>query len=324
MRKLSIVFLSIIAALATAAQAQERSPIVRLDPALDAIVPLDAKVEKLADNFRSNECPVWVRKGGYLLFRDSGYPPSDIPNTILKWSPGDGKVSIFLKDMNCVTLDRQGRGVYITGGADRQIVRVENDGRRTVLATEFEGKRLTALNDLVYKSDGALYVTNPEPERDNPSVYLLRGGKLQLVIKDMPHPNGLAFSPGEKYLYVNDTFAMTIRRFDVQPDDTLSNARLVIDENADKAHPYPDHGFPDGMKVDQKGNIYCGGPGGLWIISPEGKHLGTILFSENNVDPRPAIGVGNLAFGDADGKALYLTVRTALYRIRLKIPGIRP
>jgi gluconolactonase len=322
MRNLSIVLMSIMASVATAAQAQERSPIVRLDSGLDAIVPRDAKVEKLADNFRSNECPLWVRNGGYLLFRDSGDPGSNVPNNMLKWSPGDGKVSLFLQDMNCVTLDRQGRGVYIRGDAERQIVRVENDGRRTVLATEFEGKRLTALNDLVYKSDGALYVTNADA--NTPSVYVLRDGKLREVIKDMRRPNGLAFSPDEKYLYVADTFAMTIMRFDVQPDDTLSRPRLLIDENADKAHPYPDHGFPDGMKVDQQGNIYCGGPGGLWIISPEGKHLGTILFSENDVDPRPAIGVANLAFGDADGKALYLTVRTALYRIRLNIPGIRP
>ena len=123
-------------------------------------------------------------------------------------------------------------------------------------------------------------------------------------------PNGLAFAPGEKYFYVNDSFKKTIMRFEVQPDDTIANGQVFIDMTPDKAP-----GAPDGMKVDRKGNVYCTGPGGFWIMSPEGKHLGTVKTPE-----LPA----NLAFGDADGKTLYLTARTGLYRIHLKIPGIRP
>jgi gluconolactonase len=285
---------------------------------------------------------VWDRKGGYLLFSDT---PA---NVIDKWNPVDRKISVFLNQpssgnavqtngssgtatassipgSNGITLDRQGRVVYVSVG-DHAIVRLEKDGRRTVLASQYDGKPLSVPNDLVYKSDGALYFTDPgvRDSPDIPTVYLLKGGKLRIATRDVSFPNGLAFAPGEKYLYVNNTLKSTITRFDLRPDDTLSNARLIIDENADGAHAYPDHGYPDGMKVDQKGNIYCTGPGGLWIVSPQGKHLGTILFDENNVEPKRGIGVSNLAFGDADGKTLYLTARTALYRVRLKIPGIRP
>jgi gluconolactonase len=126
----------------------------------------------------------------------------------------------------------------------------------------------------------------------------------------LPRPNGLAFSPDEKYLYVNDTDKRLIRRYQVQANDTIANGQVFIDMSADKTP-----GAPDGMKVDQQGNVYCSGPGGVWIMSPDGKHLGTIKAPE-----QPA----NFAFGDADGKTLYLTARTGLYRIRLKMAGIRP
>lgn len=337
MRLRSLV-LPIFLFLTVGLNAQKRDPIVRLDPELDKIVPRGAKVEKLAGNFQSNEGPVWVRDGGYLIFSDT---PA---NVIDKWNPVDGKVSVFLEHpskndtpqtntqggssvagSNGTTLDRQGRLVYVSVG-DHAIVRVEKDGQRTVLASEYDGKPLSRPNDLVYKSDGALYFTDPgrRDTPDIPTVYLLKDGKLQIATREVSYPNGLAFAPGEKSMYINNTIKMTISRFEVQPDDTVRNGQLVIDENADGAHAYPDHGFPDGMKVDQKGNIYCTGPGGLWIVSPQGKHLGTILFDENNVEPKPGIGVSNLTFGDADGKTLYLTVRTALYRIRLNISGIRP
>jgi gluconolactonase len=198
---------------------------------------------------------------------------------------------------------------------------LEADGRRTVLADRYDGKRLNSPNDLVYKSDGSLYFTDPpaglrgmdkDPRKELSfnGVYLLKNGKLQLLNQDMPLPNGIAFSPDEKFLYVNDSIKQTITRFDVQPDDTITNRKLFIDMSSDKAP-----GAPDGMKLDEKGNVYCTGPGGFWIISPEGKHLGTVLTSE---------GPANLAFGDADGKTLYLTARTGLYRIRLKIAGMRP
>ena len=330
--------LIVFAFLTAGVHAQQRDPIVRLDPELDKIVPPGAKVEKLAGGFQSNEGPVWDRKGGYLLFSDT---PA---NVIDKWNPVDGKVSVFLDHpskndslqpnvqggssvagSNGTTMDRQGRLVYVSVG-DHAIVRIEKDGQRTVLASEYDGKPFSRPNDLVYKSDGALYFTDPgrRDTPDIPTVYLLKDGKLQIGTRDVSYPNGLAFAPGEKQMYINNTMKSTIMRYDVQPDDTVANGKLIINENEDNEHAYPDHGFPDGMKVDQKGNIYCTGPGGLWIISPQGKHLGTILFDENNVEPRPGIGVSNLTFGDADGKALYLTARTALYRVRLSIPGIRP
>jgi gluconolactonase len=340
--KNSVKRLGLASALLLAAlhvQAQGANEVVRLDPALDQIISSDTKVEKLAGGFGFVEGPVWVRQGGYLLF-------SDIPaNAINKWTP-DGKVAVFLKPSgftgsdasdvgsqnnngqavitllgsNGVTLDRQGRVVFCAHG-DRDVVRIEKDGKRTVLADRFEGKRLNSPNDLVFKSDGALYFTDPsaglrkrddDPKKELPfnGVYLLKDGKLQLLEKTFATPNGIAFAPGEKYLYVNDTTRKLIMRYEVRPDDTIANGKVFIDMSADTAA-----GVPDGMKVDQKGNVYCTGPGGFWIMSPEGKHLGTVKTPE-----LPA----NLAWGDGDGKTLYLTARTGLYRIHLKIPGVRP
>jgi gluconolactonase len=325
---------------ASCLHAQDWNFVARINPALDEIVPFDAKVEKVAGNFGFLEGPAWVQNGGYLLF-------SDIPaNVIYKLNPSDRKVSIavpysgfsgtdssgvgmqmsngsalvILLGSNGITLDSQGRIVYCTHG-DHQIVRVEPDGHRTVLASQFEGKRLNSPNDLVFKSNGALYFTDPpaglregdkDPKKELPfnGVYLFKDGKLHLLLKDMALPNGLAFTPDEKFLYVNDSVKKTITKYEVLPDDMLGSAQLFIDMNADKGP-----GVPDGMKVDQKGNVYCTGPGGIWIMSPEGKHLGTILTAE-----LPA----NLAFGDPDRKTLYLTARTGLYRIRLKIAGASP
>src|ERR1700732_2405496 len=244
----------------TKVHAQAANEVVKQDPAHDNIVPANAQVEKLAGDLGFLEGPVWVRKGGYLLF-------SDIPaNVIDKWSPDDGKVSIFLAysgftgtddsgagmqlnngfatvtllGSNAVTLDPHGRVVYCAHG-DRQVVRLEEDGRRTVLASQYEGKRLNSPNDLVYKSDGSLYFTDPtgglrlrdkDPKRELSfsGVYLLRHGKLQsLSTQDITDPNGLAFSSDEKYLYLNDTRKKIIMRFDVQPDDTIANGHLFID-----------------------------------------------------------------------------------------------
>jgi len=332
-------YLAFTVLLAAAGVAAQEAGTVRLDPALDAIISTDARLEKVADGFGFLEGPVWVRKGGYLLF-------NDVPaNVINKWTP-DGKVSVFLKSSgytgsdpsfgreidngrkkvkvigsSAVTLDRQGRIVFCAQG-DRNVARIEKDGQRTVLADRFEGKRLNSPNDLVYKSDGSLYFTDPpaalpkgddDPAKELPfdGVFLLKDGKLQVLDKTFSRPNGLAFAPGEKLFYVNDSLRKTIVRFDVQPGDTIANGQVFIDMTADNAL-----GAPDGMKVDRKGNVYCTGPAGLWIISPEGKHLGTVRTPER---------VTNLAFGNADGKMLYITGRTGeLYRIQLKIAGIRP
>jgi gluconolactonase len=337
LRAFSVVLVTVLAV--TKVQAQGGKAVVRLDSALDDIVPADAQLEKLADVFGPAEGPVWNRRGGYLLF-------SIIPaNVIDKWTP-DGKVSLFLKPSgftgkdpsdvggetdngramvslvgsNGITLDRQGRVVFCAHG-DRAIVRLEKNGRRTILADKYEGKRLNSPNDLIYKSDGALYFTDPtaglrnrdtDVKRELPftGVYLLTGGTLRLLTKDLSHPNGLAFAPDEKYLYVNVTTDKKIFRYDVQPDNTVANGKVFVNMTADKAP-----GAPDGMKVDKMGNVYCTGPGGIWIISPEAKHLGSI--------ETPDLAT-NLAFGDADGKTLFITTRLGLYRIHLKVPGIRP
>jgi len=342
-RKLDALLFALAALLTCAAlSAQNGGQIIRLDPALDALISPDAHIEKVMDGFSFLEGPVWVhsRKPGYLLF-------SDIPaNVIDKWSPKDGKVSVFLdksgfsgadpgdagvqsnngKAMvtlygsNGITLDKQGRVAYCQHG-DRAVMRLEKDGKRTVLADRFEGKRLNSPNDLVYKSDGALYFTDPpyglrkladDPKKELPfsGVYRLAKGKLQLLNKDFQTPNGLAFSPDEKILYVDDTASRTYWRFDVQPDGTLANKKLLIDMSSGKGAP-----GPDGMKIDKNGNIYGTGPGGVWVFTSDGKHLGTIQPPEN-----PA----NLAWGDADAKTLYFTARTGLYRLRVNIPGIRP
>src|SRR5579872_1326922 len=241
---------------ATAVRAQETSTVVRLDPALDAIVSTDAQLEKVTEGFDFLEGPVWVRKGGYLLFNDVAQ------NAIYKLT-SDGKVSLFLKPSGytgsdptfgreidsgrkkikvigagAVTLDRQGRIVFCAQG-DRNITRLEKDGRRTVLADRFEGKRLNSPNDLVYKSDGALYFTDPpaalpkgddDPAKELPfdGIFLLKDGKLQVLDKSFQRPNGLAFAPGEKQFYVNDSLKKTIMRFDVRPDDTISNGQVFI------------------------------------------------------------------------------------------------
>jgi gluconolactonase len=310
--------------------------IVRKDPALDEIVPSDAKIEKLAGGFLFTEGPVWVPKtdetDGFLLFSD----PNN--NLIYRWSQ-DGQLSIFMTKSgyrgmdigeygqpgsNGLTLNKQGL-LTINQHGNRRVVRMEKNGQLTVLADQYQGKRLNSPNDLVYKSDGALYFTDPpfglpkffdDPRKELPYSGVFRvssdGKQVQLLTTDLKGPNGLAFSPGEKYFYVDDwdTEKKIIMRYEVNADGTLANGKVFFDMTSAE-----DEDALDGLKVDQKGNLYVSGPGGLWIISPDGKHLGTIIGPEH---PH------NFAWGDDDGKTLYLCARTGLYRIRLQIPGIRP
>ena len=316
--------------------------VVRLDPALDELISPNAKPQLLkGDYFGAVEGPVWVGTGGgYLLFSDMA------ANVIYKWTP-DGQLSVFLEksgytgnDLNNVggqytngrlhllligsnglTVDRQGR-LIIAGMTDRNITRLEKDGTRTTLADRYQGKRLNSPNDLVVKSDGAIYFTETTsgirgrdegPARELPfhGVYLIKDGVLRLLDKDPQGtaPNGIAFSPDERILYVNGGTKITA--YDVRPDDTLTNPRVLLDLGGANGVP----GNTDGMKVDRSGNIYCSGPGGVWIISPQGKHLGTIV---------PAERVANLAFGDADSKTLYMVGGRSLWRIRVNTPGTRP
>jgi len=324
--------------------------IERLDPALDAILPADAAIEKIGDDGKWTEGPIWVREG-YLLF-------ADIPNNrIMKWMP-DGRLSVFMQPSgymgaesfkgiepgsNGMTMDARGR-VTVAGHAARNVWRFESleskapDGsfKVTVLADKYQGKRLNSPNDLVYKSDGSLYFTDPpyglETQADNDpkkeltfnGVFRIRDAfshragatpdpsKLDLLISDLTRPNGIAFSPDEKVLYiaVSDPQRKVWMRYDLRPDGTPTNGSVLLDSTSS-----PGEGGPDGIKVDRQGNIYGAGPGGVWIFTPEGKHLATLRIGEK---------VANCNWGDADAKTLYVTASTSVYRIRMKIAGIRP
>lgn len=304
--------------------------VIRKDPTLDNLFTPGAKIEKLAGGFLFTEGPVWDREGGYLLFSD----PNN--NLIYRWTP-DGEVSVYRSHSgytgtnigeygqpgsNGLTLDKQGR-LTINEHGNRRVTRLEKNGVLTVLADRYEGKRLNSPNDLVYRSDGVLYFTDPpfglpkffdDPRKELPysGVFCLINGQLKLVSTDLSGPNGLAFSPNEKYLYVDnwDLKKEVIMRYEVQPDGTLANGKVFFDSTGE-----PGEDAWDGMKVDQHGNLYLSGPGGLWIISPEGKHLGTIAGPEH---PH------NMAWGDEDGKTLYMCAQTGLYRIRFNVPGVRP
>jgi gluconolactonase len=304
--------------------------VIRTDPALDALFTPGTKIERLASGFLFTEGPVWDREGGYLLFSD----PNN--NLIYRWT-ADGEVSVYRTHSgytgtnigeygqpgsNGLTLDKQGR-LTINEHGNRRVTRLEKNGVLTVLADRYEGRRLNSPNDLVYRSDGALYFTDPpfglpkffdDPRKELPfsGVFCLINGQLKLVSTDLTGPNGLAFSPDERYLYVDnwDLKKEVILRYEVEPDGTLVHGEVFFDVTG-----APGEDAWDGMKVDQKGNLFLSGPEGLWIISPEGKHLGTIMGPEH---PH------NMAWGDEDGKSLYMCAQTGIYRIRFNVPGIRP
>lgn len=305
--------LGLLAAISEAGDAPAPRALVPRDPAFSRIVPDDARIEKLAGGFRFTEGPVWDRTGNRLLF-------SDIPaNQIKQWTP-DGKVTTFREpsgNSNGLTFDRQGRLIACEHG-NRRVSRTEKNGKVVTLAERYGEKRLNSPNDVVVKSDGSIYFTDPpygiRPEQQELSfqgVYrLVPGGKLTLLAQDFDRPNGLAFSPDEKVLYIADSSRrMHVRAFDVRADGTLANGRVFAELRSNE------EGAPDGMKVDREGNVYCTGPGGVWVFAPNGNHLGTI---------KPPEVPANCAWGDADGRTLYMTARTGLYRIRLKIPGLRP
>jgi gluconolactonase len=327
MQKLLMFAIAAFAASMTLLSGQEtaKASVAKLDPALNAIVPAGARLEALKEGFKDGlEGGVWDRKGGYLLFSNK---PERVIN---KWTP-DGKLSVYLDLAEVAkvgdpkaslssgtTMDREGRLVYCSPG-ERTIVRVEPDGKRTVVVDRYQGKRFSHPNDLAYKSNGTLYFTDngapPKGETEElpTSAYLLKNGQVRLITAgQLTHPNGIAVSADERFLYVNDSAKRQVWRFDIQPDDSATNGRLWVDMSSDKTP-----GIPDGMRVDKKGNVYDAGPGGIWILSPEGKHLGTLLLP-------PPDRATNLAFGDADGKTLYLMNHLSLYRIRLNVEGVRP
>ena len=292
-------------------------PIEQIAPELDHIVSMDQEIEVLGTGYGGAagpaEGPVWWKEGGYLLFSDIGN------NRRMKWAPGEG-VTLFHEPTNYangLTRDPQGRLIACERGTRHGITRQEPDGSITVLANRYQGKRLNRPNDVVVKSDGCIYFTDPgapapELELDFSGVYRVSPdlGTLTLLVRDFVNPNGLAFSPDETILYINDSRLGRIRAFDVLPNGALALAtdRLFCDLKGERP------GHPDGMKVDLEGNVYCTGPGGLWIIDPSGKHLGTILLGDK--------GATNLAWGDEDWKTLYITNRDELDRIRLNVAGV--
>jgi gluconolactonase len=311
-------------------QAKNGAKIIRLDPRLDRLVPIDAPLTKVADGFKWVEGPLWNRTEHYLLF-------SDIPaNAIYKFQEGK-RASLFLRrsgytgstpytgkepGSNGLTFDGEGRLVLAQHG-DRRIARLEKDGRLTVLADRYQGKRINSPNDLVFKSNGDLYFTDPPfglPKAfDDPNkeirfqgVYRLSAnGKLTLLIEDLKAPNGIAFSPDENKLYVSDVdFARSAWRvYDVKPDGTVANGRVFADASQWKKAPFFG---PDGFKVDKDGNIFGARPGGISIFAPDGTRLGSI---------ETGMPTSNVAWGD-DGTTLYVTGGTTVYRIKLKTKGV--
>jgi gluconolactonase len=303
--------------------------IVRLDPRFDKLLPSDAKMELLATGFEWSEGPIWIADGGYLLF-------SDIPrNSIMKWREGDG-ISLYMKPSgytgvvdygrepgsNGLTLDPQGRLVCCEHG-DRRVSRLEKDGGKKTLVDSYQGKRLNSPNDVVFKSGGDMYFTDPPygmPKRyDDPrreldfcGVYRLsKDGQLTLLTRDMTRPNGLAFSPDEKTLYVaqSDPEKAIWMAFDVQSDGTLGSGKVFFDATAWVKAGKP--GLPDGMKVDRQGNLFATGPGGVHVFAADGTLLGTL---------DTGVPTANCNWG-GDGSVLYITANHHLLRVQTTTKG---
>jgi gluconolactonase len=293
--------------------------IEQLDPDLDKILSASQSIQELGSGYGGNlgpaEGPVWWKEGSYLLF-------SDIHNDRrMKYTPGQG-VTVFKERVNRangLTRDLQGR-LLACEHDSRRVTRQELDGTITVIANSFQGRRLNRPNDVVVKSDGAIYFTDPWTSPAAPEqwdltfsgVYRLTPdlGTYTLLIDNFVIPNGLAFSPDESVLYINDFRRRHIRAFDVLPNGTLAKQTDRVFADLGGGEP----GSPDGIKVDVEGNVYCGGAGGIWILNPKGKKLGRIVHGQ------PA--TTNIAFGGDDWKTLYFTSRTHLGAVNLKIAGV--
>ena len=330
-------------AVALAAGGQQPAPsqppndmrVERLDPALDRLIPPDAKIEVLAQGHDWTEGPLWIKQGRYLLF-------SDIPkNSIYRWKEGEGE-RLYLQPSgytgkqprggetgsNALLLDPEGRLVLCQHG-DRRVARMDAPlanpkPQFTPLAVRYEGKRFNSPNDAVFRRNGDLYFTDPaygmekqweDPLREISFAGVYRrsaAGEITLLTSEMTRPNGIAFSPDEKRLYVaqSDEKAAIWRVFDVKGDGTIDNGRVLFD--ATSMVGASRRGLPDGMKIDSEGNLWATGPGGVFVLSPEGKHLGTIVTGQ---------ATSNCAFGD-DGHTLYMTADDYLMRIKVKAKGM--
>ena len=291
-------------------------PIEQISPDLERVVATDQVIEELARGFGGDagpaEGPLWWKEDGYLLFSDIGN------NRRMKWSEDDG-VSLVLRPSNHangLTRDLQGR-LIACEHETRRVIRYEHDGSVTVVANNYRGTRLNRPNDVIVKSDGCLYFTDPgapgpDVDLDVAGVYRVTPdlGTLTLMVKDFVVPNGLAFNTDESILYINDTRRRHIRAFDMQPNGmmALASDRMFRDLSGYRA------GVPDGMKVDVDGNVYCGGSGGIWVMDSTGKHLGIIVNGEGATT--------NVAFGGDDWKTLYFTTWNTVGRVQLKVAGL--
>jgi gluconolactonase len=290
-------------------------------PALLELVDEDAELERLGTGFTFTEGPLW-HPDGYLLFSDM---PGDARR---RWDEENGvqEVANPSNKGNGMTWDLDGR-LLVCEHVTSSVVRMDPDGKgggREVLATHYDGKELNSPNDVVVKSDGAIYFTDPtygrmpgfgierEQDLDFQGVYRIPpgGGDLQLLIDDFVQPNGLCFTADEKTLYINDTDRAHIRAFDVQDDGTIANGRVVAEGIGSGDLAIGD--LVDGMKLDERGNIYVTGPGGVCVFDPEGSQLGTIEVPEN---------VGNINWGGPDWNWLFIAASTSMYRIKCSVSG---
>ena len=291
-------------------------PIERISPYLGRLIDVDQDIQELGTGFGGNggpaEGPLWWSDGGYLLF-------SDIHNNRrMKWSPDEG-VTLFQQPTNHangLTRDLKGR-LLACEHSSRRVTRQDSDGEITTIANRHRGSRLNRPNDVVVKSDGSIYFTDPGApapslDLDYSGVYMVSPDldEITLLVGDFITPNGIAFSPDESILYVNDTRRQHIRSFEVQPNGTLALAsdHVLCDLSGDRP------GVPDGMKVDVEGNIYCGGSGGVWVIDANGSHLGTIVHGHDAST--------NVAFGGDDWKTLFFTTWNTVGSVQVNIPGI--
>ncbi|HXS80731.1 MAG TPA: SMP-30/gluconolactonase/LRE family protein [Gammaproteobacteria bacterium] len=352
--QLTVVLATVLAAAGVEAQpgnpATRPFRVVRADPELDAVVSSDARLELLGDRFGLTEGPVWVPDGdaGYLLFSDL------ISNVIYRWAPGEpitvyldragysgneltkagfqtrrGRMAVLLVGPNGLSLDAEGRLLYLAAN-DRAVMRLERDGTRTVVADRYDGRRFNGPNDLAVHSNGSIYLTdsvwglrdglaNPDSQLDFSGVFLILGGKTTLLYSDADNPggwpNGIALSPDERYLYMN-TGVQNVLRYELAPDGTLRNRTVFIAGEGS-----------DGMKVDSLGNLYTtngAGAGEVRITSPEGTRLGVLELPVPAGEPQTQVCATNVAFGDRDGRTLYITACEHVYRIRMNVAGIHP
>ena len=287
------------------------------------LVDRNAQLEKLATGFTFTEGPVWNKEGRFLLF-------SDMPGNVRRrWSEDGGVTEVANPSNkgNGMTYDAQGR-LLVCEHSTSSLVRMDPDGvgtNRETLASHYDGKELNSPNDVIVADDGSIYFSDPwygrmpvfgverERELGFQGVYRIppESGEPQLLVDDFEQSNGLCFSPGETLLYINDTPRAHIRVFDRRPDGTIANGRMFFDNIGSGVI---EEGIPDGMKCDERGNVYVTGPGGVWVISPKAEHLGVIEVPENT---------GNLNWGGDDWKELYIPSTTSVYRVRIKVSGNR-